>query len=230
MKQIADLINTKIPNYAYFALCAFDVPYNHLWNDKKYLNWSKSKECEFTRLKNQYSASPLTRTMIIDLFAKGKLYDGFLCTMIWGHIGANPNGKTIFQYVFDIANKNLITATIQSVIQLLQKNDLPKAYCLLNNKPTKIYGLGESFFTKLLYFAGASMGNLSPEPLIFDNNMRMAYYQMMCVLNAPVHSNTMNRYIDYCEKMEQLRKLLNLPTAGHLEAFLFCPGIRAIIF
>lgn len=230
MKTIANLIKTKIPNYAYFASCAFEVPYNHLWNDQKYISWSKSKGCDFIRLKNQYSVLPLNRTMIINLFNQGNYYDGFLCAMIWGNIGANPKGKQIFQYVFDISNRNTILAKIQIVIQLLQKNDLPKAYNALYNGNAKIKWIGESFFTKLLYFAGANISKVNPQPLIFDSNMHTIYYKIMGVLNKPIQSNATNRYIDYCEKMEDLSKLLNLPTAGHIEAFLFCPGIRAYLF
>ena len=168
--------------------------------------------------------------MIINLFQQGNYYEGFLCAMIWGNIGTNRNGKKIFQYVFNVSNQNTIVNAVQQVIPLLQNNNLLSAYNFLNNNSTKIPWIGESFFTKLLYFAGANINNLPIKPLIFDKNMHVVYDKIITILGAKRTRGAAHQYIDYCEKMDQLSKLLNVPTAGHLEAFLFCPGIRAYIF
>lgn len=223
MKVIAELIKKKMPNYAHFALCAFSMPYNHQWNKNKYVNWDKElSENQFSKLKKSYSDRPLERQMIINLFAEGKLYDGFLCAMIWGSIGNNIKGKETFKSIFEKDHHQ----KIENVVNLLWQDGLKEAYKSLDSGDSKIENVGESFFTKLLYFAGAHMTNLNPQPLILDSNMHLVYKH----IRSDISNDPIEMYVDYCNEMEELRRHLVLPTAGHVEALLFCPGIRDLIF
>lgn len=229
MKQIAYLIQTKLPNYKEYAFCAYNMPYNHLWEETKYMNWSNGTS--FINLKAQYSNVPLNRQMIIDLFRIGKYYDGFLCAMVWGNIGTNLGGKKCFNNVFSTTNKTVIEKKIINVISLLQNGNITQAYqSLLSGGKNKIAGIREAFFTKLLYFAGGSICGLTPQPLIFDSVMQGLYKNFPNNNGSQPSRRLVNVYIDYCTKMEELRKLFFLPTAGHVEALLFCSGIRDYIF
>lgn len=229
MKQIANLIQTKLPNYQAFALCAYNMPYNHQWNETKYNNWAEGTL--FQKLKDKYSSLPLNRQMIMDLFQDGNYYDGFLCAMIWGNIGANLSGKKCFTFVFGEDNKAQIEPKVISVIDLLLNKDVAQAYqSLLWGGTNKIDGIGDSFFTKLLYFAGGSICDLNPQPLIYDSVMHEVYSKFHKITGFQPPQGYVNEYMDYCTKMDELRNWLSLPTAGHVEALLFCPGISNYIF
>lgn len=229
MERIANLIQTKLPNYQEFALCAYNMPYSHQWWENKYSNWANGTS--FKGLKDNYSNLPLNRQMIMDLFQKGNYYDGFLCAMIWGNIGANLSGKKCFTYVFSKANKSKIEPKVINVIELLQNRNIDRAYLSLSNGGVnKIDGVGESFFTKLLYFAGGSICGLNPQPLIYDSVMHEVYKEFQKIIGFQTPQGYVNEYMDYCTKMDELRNLLSLPTAGHVEALLFCPGISNYIF
>ena len=233
MQRIANLIATKLSNYADFASCAYNVPYNHMWTEKRYNDWDKNElqQHPFKNLKRQYGHLPLTRQTIINLFYSGNYYEGFLCAMVWGGVGHNIIGKSIFKYIFDVKNRIHINNCINDVIQLLQANDMKNAYLSLKRGTCKISGINESFYTKLLYFAGSSLDFPITKPLILDSNMRDVYKLILNRINVvPKTQNGYKYYWDYCTKMEELRELLFLPTAGHVEALLFCPGIRDYIF
>lgn len=173
---------------------------------------------EFKTIKGKYGNTPLTRDFIIDLFNSGKYYEGFLCAMVWGNIGTYQGGSKRFESVFNANNKN----KINNVVNKVQNGYIDKAYCsLCKGGENYIAGLGEAFFTKLLYFAGMTNVTLTPKPLIFDRNMKDIYKQLLSFIGASMPKGELNRYLDYCEKMEELRYLLKLPTAGHVEALLF---------
>lgn len=232
MKRIANLIQTKLPSYKEYAFNAYNMPYNHQWWENKYDSWDKSlPNTPFASLRDQYGSVPFTRHMIIDLFRQKKCYDGFLCAMVWGNIGTNLGGQKCFTSVFDINNKQKINVAIHNIINLLQQGNIQQAYqSLLNGGTNKIVGVREPFFTKLLYFAGESICDINPQPLIFDRVMHEVYNKFKNDTNSQYSQGFVNVYIDYCTKMEKLRELLFLPTAGHVEALLFCPGIRNYIF
>lgn len=232
MKRIANLIQTKLPNYKDFAICAYNMPYNHQWWENKYIRWEKSLiKTPFTNLRNSYATLPLNRQMIMDLFRNDNYYDAFLCAMIWGNIGANLSGQKCFTSVFCKDNKADIEQHLSNVIDLLQKKEVVQAYqSLLWGGTNKIDGVGESFFTKLLYFAGGSICDLNPQPLIYDSVMHEVYKKFQNKIGFQTPQGFVNEYMDYCTKMDELRNLLSLPTAGHVEALLFMPGIREYVF
>lgn len=223
MKKIADLIKTNFPKYKKLARTEFNRNFKAKWDKPMYKGNST-----FETLKEEYSGKELNRQMIIDLFREGKCYDGFLCAMVWGNMGTYRGGRKRFDGVFNTVNEPAIRAKINSVVDLLQKGKIKEAYLSLCDKTDNgIIGVGEAFFTKLLYFAGAGINtDLHPEPLIFDRNMREVYYAI--VKNAG-EKNRGAKYFDYCNKMEELRKLLGLQTAGHVEALLFSRDVRELL-
>lgn len=203
--------------------------------EKKMYNREKEENKgykEFQRIKRLYEYNPLTkeripltRDMIIDLFKQGKYFDGFLCAMVWGNIGTYQGGRQRFEDIFNESNKE----KINRVVELVRSGDVEKAYLSLCDKTQNgngIKGLGEAFFTKLLYFAGMSRIAMKPKPLIFDRNIRIAYNNILSILGEKPHKGAFNRYWDYCTKMDELCFLLKLPTAGHVEALLFKQEIR----
>lgn len=227
IEQVANLIKDKLPNYASLAECEFNKLYNHQWHEKKYSIWERDLKGSplFSELKNRYGNVPFTRTMIIDLFKSGKWYDGFLCAMIWGNIGVHNRNKTL-DSIFCSKTQQCVNGVIYS----LQQGNIQDAYIsLLPGNTNYIDYVGESFFTKLLYFAGASISELLliPQPLIFDNIMKDVYREMT---GSTPKNCDVDTYLEYCQKMEEIRNLLYLPTAGHVEALLFSPGIRMYIY
>lgn len=228
MKGFTDLIKKNFPNYKELAKEAFDRDYDHQWERPMYQDNTTFKE-----LKNKYGNKHLTRQLIIDLFKDKKYYEGFLCAMVWGNIGTYQNGRQRFESVFNKNNEKEISDKIDSVIKLLNEGDIENSYLSLFDKnPEKgnaINGVGEAFFTKLLYFSGASIEKLNIKPLIYDNNIRIFYYNLLNKLNESRPRGAFNRYIDYCTKMDIAKEMLELPNSGYVEALLFRKDIRAFI-
>lgn len=211
-RVVTIIINMKGSDYVDSANTAFGTDYSSKWNKPMY-----QKNEEFLRIKDLYGNMSLKREMIIDLFKQGKYFDGFLCAMVWGNMGTYRGGANRFNSVFDDSNKD----KINRVVELVRSGDVEKAYLSLCDKTQNgIKGLGEAFFTKLLYFAGASQ-DLKPMPLIYDSKMRIVYKKILSILGQNPPRGAFERYWDYYTKMEELRSLLNLPTAGHVEALLF---------
>lgn len=223
MNRIAQLITTKFPEYKELAQKEFYRNFHDRWDKPMY-----QENDVFKVLKRKYGMKPLTRQMIIDLFCHGDYYDGFLCAMVWGNMGTYQGGRKRFNGVFNMANEPTIRAKVNSVVDLLQEGKIEEAYRSLCDKTYNgIIGVGEAFFTKLLYFAGSGVNtDLYPEPLIFDRNMREVYYAIVKGIEKNKRDTI---YFDYSYKMEELSKLLGLQTAGHVEALLFRQDIREFL-
>ena len=226
MERFTNLVIQNFPNYKELAKEAFERDYNHQWERPMYQG-----NASFERLRGKYGNMPLTRQMIIELFKAKHYYDGFLCAMVWGNIGTYQNGRQRFESVFDENNKDNICLKLERVINLLEVGNLETAYCSLFDSKQEngnaINGVGESFFTKLLYFAGANCDSLAVKPLIFDNNIKIFYKRLLNGLNERSPRGAYNRYIDYCSKMDAAARLLGLQNSGYVEALLFRPDIRA---
>ena len=228
MERFTNLVIQNFPNYKELAKEAFERNYNHQWERPMY-----QVNASFERLKGKYGNMPLTRKVIIELFRAKHYYEGFLCAMVWGNIGTYQNGRQRFESVFDDNNKEVISLKLERVINLLEIGDFNTAYCSLfdsnQENGNAISGVGESFFTKLLYFAGANCNRLAIKPLIFDNNIKVFYKRLLNMLNERTPRGAFNRYIDYCSKMDAAARLLGLQNSGYVEALLFRPDIRAFM-
>lgn len=230
MITTADLIREKL-SLQNLAEGLYEMSYTSLWKRKMY-----NENKVFEQLRKKYGETPLNRQMIINLFKDENFYDGFLCAMTWGGIGSNVKGKAIFNSVFSKGNQKCISKKIKRVAQIL--NDESKeseeririAYLsLVDKNENGIEGIGESFYTKILFFVGAGIESLTLKPLIYDRHMKDAYQNL---LDKPITKaeQPIEQYIDYCRKMEVLREQLNFPSSGHVEALLFQPTIRRVIF
>lgn len=231
MMAIANLIKNKL-SLLNFAEGLYGLNYKSLWNRPMY-----NMNNVFLQLKDKYKKIPLNRQTIINLFKEEKYYDAFLCAMIWGGIGSNVTGKEIFNSVFSEDNQASICEKIERVVQIIKdeskepEDRIQIAYLSLADKDKNgIEGIGESFYTKILYFAGAGIESLTLKPLIYDRNMRDAYKLLMNRLNLPEIKEPLEQYIDYCRKMEELRDLLNFLSSDQVEALLFQPVIRRVFF
>ena len=217
MKRVSELIKRSCPSYQDLSKDVYAYNYDNKWDKPMYKG-----NAVFEELKKKYGHQSLTRDMIINLFKQGKYFDGFLCAMVWGNMGTYMGGKKRFESVFDNSNKD----KIDNVVALLKNGDIENAYTSLCNKEQNgIRGLGMSFFTKLLYFAGASINNLPFQPLIYDRIMDQRYTRILSIIGKNKPRGEYNRYKDYCKRMEELRKLLDLQSVGQVEALLFTHAI-----
>ena len=221
----SELIKVNIPDYKKEAETKFSHDFKKLWESKKY---DKANSTVYKLLKEKYGNEVLNRKMIINLFKNEETYyEGFLCAMVWGKIGSYNIGW--FEEVFKSDSSNKNEQKVKYIVNLLKKGKIEEAYDYLSKKDSKIVGVNEAFFTKLLYFAGAAVyknnqSNLPFQPLIFDSIMKGVYTRLMkFIIGAPMPEDSFERYMDYCKKMEKWRELLDLETSGHVEALLFRP-------
>ena len=224
MANIDEEIRTQFPNYT--TLSSMDFNREHdLWERRMYQG-----NPVFQTLKLTYGDATkgkvTTRQQIIDLFAAGKYYDGYLCALVWGNIGTYQGGRARFEAAFSTPRNDLETR-IANIKALIEENKLEEAFCSMfpggdNNLP----GLGVSFFTKILYFVGATV-NCNIKPLIFDITSLKILNRLYRDAGAQKKARqTKKHYVWFCTKMKELSDSahMDLPTPGHLEAFLFNSG------
>lgn len=220
--KLAEEIKTKFPNYLELAECCFNRSHD-LWERPMY-----QSNATFLSAKSIYGIDGInkvtTREQIINLFLKKKYYDGFLCAMVWGNIGTFQNGREHFESAFS-ANRDNVIKAIENVQNHIIQGKVEDAYdSMCRNGENYIPGIGVSFFTKVLYFVGASC-NCIEKPLIFDSTS-------IKILNRIYHDNKVKgkayqsyrHYHMFNQKMAEISTELQLPTPGHLEAFLFNCG------
>ena len=95
-----------------------------------------------------------------------------MCTLpLYFHISSNPLGSLRLERVIDLLVNGDLNTAYSSLLDSNQENG------------NAISGVGESFFTKLLYFAGANCDCLAIKPLIFDNNIKIFYRRLLNMLN-----------------------------------------------
>lgn len=112
-----------------------------------------------------YRDKEINRRFIIQCFkeyykdSKSDFKRPFLLTMIWGFYNAGYGPHRTFNYLINPVNHKPIIDSFQAI----HMGDIDQAFLLLS----KIQGLGVSFISKLLYFAGKA-SELRSYPLIFD--------------------------------------------------------------
>lgn len=223
------------------------------WTEPMYNKEVENSNLNFKKLKENYSVLVHNRYEIINKMynkismvdKKEKndlLYNAFLCTMVWGHIGVIYGRRDYFEYVFNNDHKNAIIKKLNNVRDLLLKrttNAIKEAY-----KSMKYYGknningknnikfVGPAFFTKYLYFLGSSMNWAdNPKPLIYDSVMMNAHEAILyvnCESQRTVNNNNISDYLDYIEKMKEESAELGLEP-GKLEALLFSKEGREFV-
>lgn len=219
--RLEEEIKKSFPNYKDLADCCFNRSHD-LWERPMY-----QKNSVFVKLKEKHgqeNSKVTTRSQIIELFKKEEYYDGYLCALVWGNIGTFQNGRKNFNNAFSISEKDCKTR-IGNVKLMISDDNIAGAFNSMCSKGNNyIPGLGVSFFTKILYFVGASLDNGST-PLIFDTKSLKVLTRIYKDENIqrPVRQTT-RCYLDFCQKMNSIANELELPTPGHLEAFLFNCG------
>ena len=164
----------------------------------------------------------LSREDVVRFFRED-LYKGFVATIMWGGIS---------RYIAeDIARNNDRDTTIpklERIVALFRDSEtdferIEKAIASLKRGGENyFYGIGPSYFTKLLYFLAYDM-NLNTRPLIFDDNMKPVHFALMPeagknpffyyvpTVNKVIYAEFTSFedvYYDYCELMcETARKI-----------------------
>ena len=120
----------------------------------------------------------LSRQDVVGFFREDQ-YKGFVATIMWG-------GISRFQ-AEDIARRNDRKTTmpkLERLVALLRgsETDIERIggaiATLRRGGENYFYGIGPSYFTKLLYFLAYDM-DLHTRPLIYDGNIRPAHFALM---------------------------------------------------
>ena len=163
------------------------------------------------------------------------LYKGFVAAIVWG-------GLSRFRPE-EIARRNdraSVVPKLERIITLLQESNedsekiLEAVASMGRGRENYFYGIGPSYFTKLLYFLSADM-KLAIRPLIYDENMKPVHFALMpefdqnpfwfyVPLEEKVIYNDVTSfedvYVPYCELIDQVAAELDVDVTN-LESWLF---------
>lgn len=142
----------------------------------------------------------LSREEVVGFFRED-LYKGFVATIMWG-------GISRFQ-AEEIALRNDRASTMPKLERLVamlrnSETDIERIggaiATLRRGGENYFYGIGPSYFTKLLYFLAYDM-DLGVRPLIYDENMKPVHFALMpeAGRNPFFHYATDGNKVDYAE-------------------------------
>ena len=142
----------------------------------------------------------LSREDVVGFFRED-LYKGFVATIMWG-------GISRFQ-AEEIALRNDRASTMPKLERLVamlrnSETDIERIggaiATLRRGGENYFYGIGPSYFTKLLYFLAYDM-DLGVRPLIYDENMKPVHFALMpeAGRNPFFHYATDGNKVDYAE-------------------------------
>lgn len=216
--------------------------------------WKGYGNEEFRRNANLLP-STLSREDVFCCFQESK-YKGFVAAMLWG--GMSPNHiKNAMSYP-----QNKVTTILEKISEVLNtEHDIRKSYSAfsgrikINRTNCHIPGVGESYFTKLLFFLNCH-DNIYV-PLIYDNQLKRVHAALMkddgmvdeyftirygttknggkfvvpqkLGRNNPSGWQNVDFYMDYLNRMKSLADSYNM-TPGELEGVLFGSKIRSRSF
>lgn len=168
-------------------------------------------------------------------FFREDLYKGFVAAIMWGGISRfRPD---------DIARNNDRNTTLPKLERLYailqnSESDIERIEdaisTLIRGGENNFYGIGPSFFTKLLYFLTYDM-DINTRPLIFDENMKPVHFALMPEagqdpffyyvptgnkINFAEHTTFEDVYYPYCELMCEMARELGVDVRN-LEAWSF---------
>ena len=176
----------------------------------------------------------LSREDVVRFFRED-LYKGFVATMMWGAISR-------FQAEGIAMNNNRDTTMpkLERLVALLRDSEtdierIENAIASLKRGGENyFYGIGPSYFTKLLYFLTFDM-DLNNRPLIYDENMKPVHFALMPeagrnpffyylpVDNTVTYAESTkfeDVYYDYCELMCETARKVGVDVKN-LEAWVF---------
>ena len=176
----------------------------------------------------------LRREDVVAYF-KEDLYKGFVASVLWGGISRfNPE---------EIARRNdrsSVVPKLERLKTLLRKSRyfsgiiLEAVDSMQRGEMNNIYGIGPSFFTKILYFLSADLA-LVTRPLIYDENMKPVHFALCpeVGLNPFFYYIPFGKrmdfsertyfedvYLPYCEMMSRVAEDLDVDVTN-LESWLF---------
>lgn len=184
--------------------------YKHLSN-KKHLNCI-----------NEYKSKDITRQVVIDAYASfynhsdKSVIKPFLLTMIWGFETSGYGPHRTNKYLTGNKNINLIRKCYEAI----DNNDIDESF----KKLLLIKGLGISFLSKVLYFAGRGKG-LTKYPLIFDQRVAKGLVSLLAGNDISeileIHpSNRLTAYKNYNTLIHKWSAQLKVDSE-QIEYFLF---------
>jgi hypothetical protein len=194
----------------------------------RYDNWAN----HFTKKKlldcvDEYKARKITRNTVIKSYAEyykssaNGIDKPFLLTMIWGFDATGYGPFRTNAYLSGRHNRSMITHSLNSMFD----GDIDSAYLSLK----EIKGLGLSYISKILYFAGKAR-RLNPYPLIFDIRVARALVSLSSggtfnrILNiTPV--NSLKSYKEYNSLLHNWAEQLEVD-ADQIEYFLFSQNLN----
>jgi len=191
--------------------------------------------------------NPLNRDNVFNFFANGDVYKGFVAAMIWGGLNfgmpsrGHAGDKTTTDFYRALSTgRDEITARLNNVKALLSNNNVATAYQYLENEG-HINGIGQSYFTKLLYFLGDKSSTLIKdrwgdvmhycllidrgEEEIANNCYSVSRVQGKIEVKQRFGNNRAQVYLNYVSAMNDAVASYDFD-AGHLEAFLFGKPMR----
>ncbi len=176
----------------------------------------------------------LSREHVVGFFRED-LYKGFVATILWGgisrfraeEIARNNDRKTTMpkleRLVALLRDKKTDEERIENAIASLKRGS-----------ENSFYGIGPSYFTKLLYFLAYDM-DLNTRPLIYDENMKPVHFALMPEAGknpffyyVPIGNKVTyaeftsfeDVYYDYCELMCETAREIGVDVKN-LEAWVF---------
>ena len=181
--------------------------------------------------------NPINRKDVIDCF-NHSMYRGFIATLLWG--GKHKEHYGSFQKIITTYSKNEIEEKLERTCALLQAQNTQGAFdSFLKEGKCNIQHIGESYFTKLIYFLSyIATHDYRPRPLILDNVLQQVrcafmiedgldYYNYYTYNHQSHHlfilknNYTSDAYVNFCNRMNEAAETIDA-TPEKLEAFLFC--------
>ncbi len=206
------------------------------WREGRFANPVKKAEAtngDFAEVVRNLPAE-LTREDVVKLYRED-LYKGFVATIVWGGISRfqaegiatnndrNTTMPKLESLVALLRNANTDIARIEDTIASLRRGGV-----------NYFYGIGPSYFTKLLYFLSFDM-DINIRPLIYDENMKPVHCALMpdtgrnpFFYYVPVDKKVVyaantkfeDVYYDYCELMCETASAIGVEVKN-LEAWVF---------
>ena len=176
----------------------------------------------------------LSREDVVRFFRED-LYKGFVATIMWGGISRfQAEGIAMNN------NRDMTMPKLERLVALLRDSDTDieriedAISSLRRGGENYFYGIGPSYFTKLLYFLAYDM-DINTRPLIYDENMKPVHFALMpearqnpFLYYVPVDNKVIyaeftsfeDVYYDYCELMCKTAREVGLDVRN-LEAWVF---------
>lgn len=212
--------------------------------DQRPFNWRRNENGQedsiITRAINSYSdfekivdliPEELSREKVCNLFAQD-LFLGTIATLLWGwQHKVSPNN-----FLLTLAEgRERIEKNINSVLLLLRAGNLQAAYrSMVKGHINHIDRIGESYYTKILYFLSKSFNIESPCPLILDSILRYVHCAILIDQEVDIHNvyslqnnnlsyskDLFDTYNDYINRMNNISVDFRIDSSEKLEAALF---------